>query len=403
MEAVSDPTSIKNEIESFLRYGNVFDYVLKKNPKVYQESLELISVGRYWFEYDRSDITFVGQTFLDTTINDRGEFFYRYVSDFSFTGNICYSDTDHREHKLPVKIHATVRVYKVPEYEIRVTDDNNDIEVWDLNQKIINLTYYLSCEILPRPKATDFDFGYFAKVRTKVDRNSDDQGNQSYVTSYYFLDEFIESYERVRFLLSMVLMNADYASNYTAKSTELPSNYSSRQMFTTENFSLHDRMYLQYAELTIESLYKYWERVGYFIFQFIKPQSGKVNQDTLSLLKLVKELNKEYPANPILNNDHFRWFIKHVLETNSEFDKLTHFRHPLIHYKYESTIRAGRGGLVPTTLSKWSHYQFDETQMKSLEQENKNLLKFLLSQYAICKNGYDHMVELVLGLPDSVS
>ena len=161
-------------------------------------------------------------------------------------------------------------------------------------------------------------------------------------------------------------------------------------------------MFLQYAELTIESLYKYWERVGYFIFQFIKPQSGKVKQDTLSLFKLVKELNKEYPTNPILNNNHFRWFIKHVLDTNSEFAKLTHFRHPFIHYKYESTIREGRGGLVPTTLSKWSHKQFDETQMKSLEQENKNLQEFLLIQFAICKDGYDHMVELVLGLPDSV-
>ena len=304
---------------------------------------------------------------------------------------------------MPVKIDATVRVFKSPDYEIDITDKTNHVEVWDFNQKITNLTYYLSCKFLERPKPTDFDFGYFAKIRTKVDRNNDDQGNQSYVTSYYFLDEFIESYERVRFLLSMVLMNADYASNYTVKCTELPPNYDSRQMYTTENFSLHDRMYLQYAELTIESLYKYWERVGYFVFQFIKPQSGRVNQDTLSLFKLVKELRKEYPANPILNNDHFRWFIKHVLETNSEFNKLTHFRHPLIHYKYESTIRAGRGGLVPTTLSKWSHNQFDETQMKYLEQENRNLREFLLSQFEICKDGYDHMVELVLGLPDFAS
>jgi hypothetical protein len=400
MEENSDFTSIKNEIESYLRYGNVFDYVLKKNPKVYQESLELIPVGKHWFEYKQSDINFISHTLLDITTNDRGDFFYRYVSDFNFTGNICYSENDHREHKLPVKIDATVRVYKNPDFSIRVTDDNNDIEVWDLNQKIINLNYYLSSKILPRPKSTDFDFGNYAKIRSKIDRNNDVQGNQSQVTSFYYLDEVVESYERIRFLLSMVLMNADYANNYTERKTELPSNYLFRHMFTTDNFSLYDRMYLLYAELALESLYKYWERIGYFIFQFIKPQSGKVNQDNISLFKLVKELNNEYPANQILNNDHFRWFTEFVINTDSEFQKLTNYRHPFVHYRYESTVKEGKGGLVPTTLSKWSHKQFDEIQMKSLEQENKNLQAFLLSQFAICKDGYEQMVELIMCLPD---
>lgn len=402
MEVNSDLTYVKTEIESFLRNGMVFDYVLKKNPKVYQKSLGLIPDDNYWFEYEQSDIKFIGHTYLDTTNNDRGDFFYRYVSDFSFTGNICYSDSDQTEHKIQVNIEATVRVFKSPGYEIDITDKTNHVEVWDLSQKITNFTYDLSCKTLSRPEANDFDFGHFAKIRAKVDKKNDDQGNQSNVTSFYFLNEFFESYERVRFLLSMVLINAEYASNYTGKCTELPLNYSSRQMYTTENFSLYDRMYLQYSELTIESLYKFWERIGYFIFQFIRPQSGKVQKDNLSLFKLVKELNKEYPANPILNNDHFRWFIKHVLETNSEFDKLTNFRHPFIHYKFESTARSGRGGLVPTTLRNWSNSQFDETLMKSLEQESKNLQELLLSQFAICKDGYDHMVELVLGLPDSL-
>jgi hypothetical protein len=400
MEVISDLTSIKNEIESFLRYGNVFDYVLKKNSKVYQKSLECIPDGKYWFDYKQCDINFIGHILLDTTKNGRGDSFYRYISDFNFTGNICYSDTDHREHKLPVKIDATVRVYKSPGYEIRVTDDNNDIEVWDLNQKIVNLTFNLSCTILPRPKVTNFDFGNYAKIRSKIDRNNDVQGNQSQVTSFYYLDEVVESYERVRFLLSMVLMNTDYANNYTARKTELPSNYSSRHMFTTENFSLYDRMYLLYAELTLESLYKYWERVGYFVFQFIRPLSGKVTQDKLSLYKLVKELKNEYPANPVLNNEHFRWFTEFVINTDSEFQKLTNYRHPFVHYKFESTVKEGKGGLVPTTLSKWSHKQFDETQMRSLEQENKNLQAFLLSQFALCIVGYEHMVELIMGLPD---
>jgi hypothetical protein len=201
----------------------------------------------------------------------------------------------------------------------------------------------------------------------------------------------------------MVLMNADYANNYTIRKTVLPSNYSIRHMFTTENFSLYDRMYLLYAELTLESLYKYWERVGYFIFQFIKPQSGNVTQDKLSLFKLIKELNNERPANQVLNNNHFHWFTEFVVKTDSEFQNLTNFRHPFVHYKYESTVREGKGGLVPTTLSKWSHKQFDEAEMKSLEQENRNLQALLLNQFALCKDGYEHMVELVLGLPDSVS
>jgi hypothetical protein len=128
MEVNSDLTSIKNEIESFLRYGNVFDYVLKKNPKVYQKSLGLIPDGKYWFEYKQSDINFIGHTFLDTTINDRGDSFYMYVSDFNFTGKISYSDTDHREHKLPIKIDATIRVYKSPDYEIDINDNTNHVE-----------------------------------------------------------------------------------------------------------------------------------------------------------------------------------------------------------------------------------------------------------------------------------
>lgn len=403
MEVISDLSSIKSEIETFLRYGNVFDYVLKKNPKLYQKSLEFIQDSEYWFEYNQCDINFIGHTLLDTSINDRDDFFYIYISDFNFNGNICYSDAQFREHKFPITIDATVRVYKSPDYKIDISDNTNHVEVWDLNQKIVNLTFHLSHRILPRIKVTDFDFGNYAKIRSKVDRNLDVQGNQSQVTSFYYLDEVVESYERVRFLFSMLLMNADYANKYTEKKTVLPSNYSAHHMFTTENFSLYDRMYLSYSELTLESLYKYWERVGYFIFQFIKPKSGKVTQAKLSFFKLIKELENEYPANPVLNNNHFRWFIDFVVIKDSEFQRLTNFRHPFVHYKFESNVREGKGGLIPATLSKWSHKQFDEVEMRSMEEENKNLKVFLLSQYKLCKDGYEHMVELVSGLPDSVS
>lgn len=393
--------NIIENIENYLKYDRVFYYVLKKNPNIFVDKLSSINFKDYWFEYEQQDIIFTDLVLFDNTTNDQGDLFYVYISDFNFKGSLCYSDNDYKEHKIDVDLKATIRVFKNLDFDIDISNKTNQIEIWDANQKIINLSFYAANKKLSGLDLIPYDYGYYTEIWSKIDKTFPNQNKQSYVTSYYYLQEIIECYERIKHLLSVVLYNETYSNNYTKRKTEMPPGYNSNYMFQIgDNFMLYDRYYLLYSELTIESFYKFWERVGFYLFQFLKPSSNQVNDRNLSLFKLIKELKLDYISNSYLQNQHFDWFDDFVLTTNSDFDKLTKYRHPLIHFKVDDITGRGIGSLIATVLNNWNENMYDESKLNTIENENKQISTFLLNQFDKCKTGYEHMIELIKKLPD---
>jgi hypothetical protein len=306
------------------------------------------------------------------------------------------------EKKIELKINATIRIFKRPGFEIDLTEKSNHIEVWDSNQKIINLLYTEANDKLIGIKMIPYDYGVYTHAWSKLDKTSNNYKKQVHVTSYYYLLELTECYERIKSLLAIILLNEPYANNYTKKKTDLPANYNTASLFEIgDNFTIYDRFFLQYSELTIESLYKYWERVAFYLFQFFKPASNKINDKNLSLFKLVSELNKEITSNTYLQNSHFQWFIDFILKPHSDFEKLQNDRHPLVHYKIDETKGKEIGSIISTVLNDWSKNMTDEIYLKTIENDNRSIKGFLLHQFEQCKIGYDHMIGMISLLPDN--
>ncbi len=261
---------IKVKFENFLKSNPNFDLILRKNRSLVAENF---ASANYWFEYKHDDIKYLGEPIIDDTTNSKGEFYHIYITDFRFTGYLCYSDASHTDTKTPIVINATLRLCKQPDRDIdNFSYFSNLIEVWDYNQKLLNLSYFKAAKKLIGLDFLPYDYGMYSQTQSKIDNSLTNHDKQSHVTSHYYLLEIAESYERIKHLLSMVLMSADYANQYTLKKRDAPPVYNSPAMYEiNENFHLYDRYYLLYSELTIESLYKYWERIGFCLFQFLKP------------------------------------------------------------------------------------------------------------------------------------
>lgn len=392
---------LKREIEDYLRYGIVFDYVLKKNTSLFADKLENIKYENYWFDYEKDNIYFSEFPKISEIFSRHGDLFYSYINDFKFVGNLCYSDYSHSEHKIDVRIEATIRIFKHSNHEIDLSDRTNHIEVWDEPQKIINLSKIIADEQIKDLDLIPYDYSFYTNNWSKIDKSDIRKERQAHVTSYYYLQELIESYERIKHLLSFVLLSAPHAGKYTGYERGLPANYNSEYIYEINtNFKLYDRYYLTYCELTIESLYKFWERIGFYLFQFFVPASNKINNLNLSFFKLIKELNKEYSTNKLIQNIHFDWFVGFVLDTNSRFDELINYRHPFIHYKFDESDNKAIGSLISTTLNYWNKNLTNKQKLDSLAKENNNIKIFLLEHFGFCKEGYKHTIELVNKQPD---
>ena len=387
---------IKREIEDYLKYGIVFDYVLKKNTSLFSYKLENIEYNNYWFEYNKDNIYFSEFPKISETSSSHGDFFYSYINDFKFVGYLCYSDYSHNEHKIDVRIEATLRIFKHPSHEIDLSDRTNHIEVWDEHQKIINLSKIITDEQIMVLDLIPYDYSFYTENLSKIDKSDIKKERKVHVTSYYYLQELIECYERIKHLLSFVLLSATHAGKYTGHKKDLSANYNSEYIYeTSTNFKLYDRYYLTYCELTIESLYKFWERIGFYLFQFFVPESNNLNDLNLSFLKLIKELKKEYSTNKLIQNEHFDWFVNFVLNANSSFDELLNYRHPFVHYRFDELNNKAIGSLISTTLNYWNKNLTDKQKLDSLAKENNNIKNFLLEQFRFCKDGYNHAIELV--------
>jgi len=396
--SLSIEENIRCEIEEDLKFGRRFDMVLNKNIELFANYLNSTPFKHYWFKDEESIIEFIGEPLIEEITNQIGELYYVYISDFIFTGNFNYSDQTSCEYKKDITIKATIRVFIKPNLYF---DIQNDVEVWDLNQKLINLLHYNANKELFDFDLIPYNYDKYSKIWPKIDKNKSDDNNQVHVASYYYQLEVSECYERIKQLLSIMLLNYKYSNNYTKNKMTLPAGYKTNYFYDKENnFKLYDRNFLLYAELVIESYYKFWERIGFFLFQFYKPKSNKINDKNLSLFKLVKELKKEYLINNNLQNSHFDWFVDFTSPRNSSFNKLINYRHPFIHFKIDRFSKKATGSLIATVLNSWSENILNVSNTKKLESENKKIKEFIVDHFEICKIGYEHLHGLIGSLPD---
>lgn len=392
-------TASQKEILDFIWKERTFNLILRNNISIYSKEIPENAGNDFWFEYESENINIIGQPFILQKRNYYEDNYFVFISDFNFKGNLCYIENNLTIRK-NLDISGTIRVFKIEGRNICLSKSSNDIELWDINQKYINI-YELICEEhFTEKELIQYDYGLYTKNWSKI--NLENKDKQVFVTSHYYYQELIECYERIKHLLSIVVLNSKYSNQYTFKETSVPSIYNTTKRFDkNDNFSLYDSNYLLYSELTIESLYKFWERVAFYIFQFIVPSSGKVNENNLSMIKLIKELKKELSGNNYLQNEHFQWFIDFVLSTNSKFQELVNFRHPLIHYKFDNRTKVGIGSLIANTLNEWSQISFDKEKLSILENYNKQILNFILEHFVLCKQGYDNMINLIQLLPEN--
>ncbi len=385
---------VKKEIEDFLSHGIVFDYVLKKNTSLFFDKLKKITYNNYWFEYEKDNIIFSKFPKISEVYNSHGDLFYSYINDFKFSGYLCYSDYSHHDHKINIIIEATLRLFKSPGHEINLSDRTNHIEVWDESLKTINLLKINTDKQIKDLDLMPYDYSFYTETWSKIDKSDLRKERQIHVTSSYYLHELIESYDRIKHLLSFVLLNSSHACQYTVHKQILPENYKFEYIYEiSENFKLYDRYYLTYCELTIESLYKFWERVGFYLFQFFKPINNKVNDNNLSFYKLIQHLRKEYSTNEFIRNDHFDWFVSFVLDSNSSFSLLTNYRHPFVHYKFDDFNNKTKGGLISTTLNYWLENMSNKQKLDLLAEQNKLIKLFLIEQFELCKVGFKHAIK----------
>lgn len=277
----------------------------------------------------------------------------------------------------------------------------NDMDFWNLDQKIINIFLERANEELSDLDLIPYDYGYYTETWSKIDFTLKGPSPEKYVVAKKYLCELIECYERIKHLLSVVLLNESFSNRYTGiKHQTLPENNVEFRFDIQDNFKIYDRYYLLYSELTIESLYIFWERIAFYLFQFFKPESGKINEKNLSFQKLIKELQKDVVTKSFLKNEHFTWFVDFVSDPSSDFQNLTSIRHPSVHFKYNNISGKGNGSLIADVISSLEENLFDEAKLKNLEIENKKIKESLLKQFKNCKIGYSHMIELVKSLPD---
>jgi hypothetical protein len=134
---------IKQEVEDSLLSGKTFDYMLKSNPTLYKDKIELLTdnylnddntfnLDNINFDYKTEGIKFTGEPIIIRFAEDDiGNFNYYealYISDFEFNGLIYISESN----QIELKLEATIRIFA---RNSQVPNVNGWIEI----PKIINV------------------------------------------------------------------------------------------------------------------------------------------------------------------------------------------------------------------------------------------------------------------------
>lgn len=148
---------IQKEVEEFLLSGLAFSYILKSNPTLYQDKLELLlnqnmnddpefNLMKINFNYEPEGIRFIGKPIIKKLTKDHlvNSNYYEalYISDFVFEGFIYISELN----QIGLKLEATLRIFtrnsQVPEVygwieipQIINVLDKDSFMIWERQEK----------------------------------------------------------------------------------------------------------------------------------------------------------------------------------------------------------------------------------------------------------------------------
>jgi hypothetical protein len=145
---------IKQEIEDFLLSGLAFEYILKSNPSLYKDELELLidnddntfNLGDINFNYTKDGIKFIDKPIIIRFVEDiTGNINYYealYISDFAFNGFLYRYESNQIELKLEATLRIFIRNSQVPNVngwieipQIINVLDKDSFMIWDRKEK----------------------------------------------------------------------------------------------------------------------------------------------------------------------------------------------------------------------------------------------------------------------------
>lgn len=111
-----DEVKIKKKIEDYLKYGRVFNYILKSNPSFYEDKLKVLFKNenldsieniknRYYFKYNPSNLEFAENSIV-REYKENELYEYLYISKFEFDGFINLNSSE----SIPEKVKITAKV-----------------------------------------------------------------------------------------------------------------------------------------------------------------------------------------------------------------------------------------------------------------------------------------------------
>jgi len=148
---------IKQEVKDFLLSGLAFEYILKSNPTLYKDKLELLidnclnddntfNLDNINFNYKTEGIKFIGKPiiirFSEDVIGNINYYEALYISDFEFNGFIYISESNQIELKLEATLRIFTRNSQVPNIngwieipKIINVLDKDSFMIWDRKEK----------------------------------------------------------------------------------------------------------------------------------------------------------------------------------------------------------------------------------------------------------------------------
>lgn len=400
-----DKEKIAGMFRFYLRSSNFFSELSQENFK-YLYSHFLPQSGKrkdcnYYFEPTDEGLVWLGDYSLKLTQDERMRVLCQFECDIIVNALMHINLTEKKNDLKKIQLHLTVRAFAYPNAELDFINGIKEYMLWTPEQKIINHFNELIFK-----KYREFDlkslgyrqgedkFELLTRIWPDIDKTYE---KQLYVSSYYYFQEIDDSYDQIRFLLTNARLYSQHTSNYTGNPIDRPESDRYYDMILT----LYDRRYLDFCSMTFERIYAFWEKIAFLLFQYIKPvsldKSKKlvINDENLSLVKLIGQLKKEVKKNHhafLISSPSFDWFKNFV---NGTHKKLCNHRHPLIHFRLDD-IEIGKGNRYTYTKVFWMKNIHDKAKLEKLQKENESLLPFLNEQFKQCEIGLDKAVQLIM-------
>ena len=235
----------------------------------------------------------------------------------------------------------------------------------------------------------------FSTLDDTLDKMDKKNKDKIFATSYHYFYEIVDSYEQIMFLMGNINLYRKYTSNYIQNESNSPNG-----LYYQLNLTFYDRRYLNFCSMAIERIYAYWERIAFLLFQFIKPKTEQIGDKKLSFFNLIKSLVKDIECQHHLYldspNSSFKWF--NDFHKNGHH-KLTHYRHPLVHFQKKRN--EFKGGLWAGTHTIFLQNTQNKKNLIKLQKKNESLCSFLNDQFGYCEMGYKKVADLIKETQDN--